>query len=108
MQKDLRIGPRYPFSAIAEVTDSRGAEMRVQITEISACGCRFLSKGKLSVGTEVTIRIRTASDQFQASAIVVRSTRTGTGVMFKNVNTACVSLLAKWLAAARSAVATIT
>ena len=92
---------------MAEVTDSRGVEMRVQITEISACGCRFLSKGRLPVGKEVTIRIRTGNDDFQASAVVVRSTRTDTGVMFNRVNAASLSLLEKWLVAARSVVATI-
>lgn len=85
---------------MAEVTDSRGAEMSVEITEISACGCRFLSNGRLSVGTEVTIRIRTPNDEFQASAIVVRSTRTGTGVMFNKVNAASLCVLEKWLMAA--------
>ena len=108
MHKDHRLAPRYPLSATAEVTDSRGAEMIVQIMDISACGCRFVSKGRLSVGTEVTIRIRTESDDFQASAIVVRSTRTGTGVMFNKVSPASLSLLGKWLAAARSTVEAIT
>lgn len=84
---------------MAEVTDSHGAEMRVQITEISACGCRFLSKGWLCVGTEVTIRIRTPDDEFHASAIVVRSTRTGAGVMFNKVDAASLRVLEKWLAA---------
>ena len=84
---------------MAEVTNSHGAEMSVQITEISACGCRFLSEGRLPVGAEVTITIRTPSDEFQASAIVVRSTRTGTGVMFNKVCTASLCVLEKWLAA---------
>ena len=108
MHEDRRITPRHPFSAIAEVTDRRGAEMRVQITDISACGCHFLSKGRLPVGTEVTIRIHTSSDEFEASAIVVRSTRTNTGVMFNKVNTAFLPVLEKWLATARSAAETIT
>ena len=99
MHKDNRLAPRYPLSAMAEVTDSRGAEMGVQIMEISACGCRFLSKERLSVGTEITIRIRTESDDFQASATVVRSTRMGTGVMFNKVNTASLRVLEKWLMA---------
>lgn len=84
---------------MAEVTDSRGAEMRVQITEISACGCRFVSERRLFVGTEIAIRIRTGNDNFRASAIVVRSTRTGTGVMFNRVDAASLSLLEKWLTA---------
>ena len=108
MHKDNRFAPRYPLSVMAEVTGRGGAQMRVQITDISASGCRFLSKGRLSVGTEVTVRIRTGNDEFQASAIVVRSTRTDTGVMFNRVNAASLSLLEKWLIAARSVVATIT
>lgn len=108
MQKDQRLAPRYQLSAMAEVTDSRGAEMRVQITEISTSGCRFLSERRLSAGTEITIRTRTGSDDFQASATVVRSTRAGTGVMFNKISAASLSLLEKWLVAARSVVATIT
>ena len=99
MHNDRRFVPRYTLSAMAEVTDSRGAEMCVEITEISASGCRFLSNGRLSVGMEVTIRIRTPNDQFQASAIVVRSTRTAAGVMFNKVDAASLRVLEKWLTA---------
>lgn len=100
MHKDRRFVPRHALSAMAEVTDSRGAEMCVEIMEISERGCRFLSKGRPSVGTEVTVRIRTPNDEFQASAIVVRSTGTGTAVMFNKVNATSLRVLEKWLGAA--------
>lgn len=102
-----RLTPSYPFSAIAEVTDSRGAEMRAQATDISARAFHFLSNGRLSVGTEVIIRIYALSDQFRASGIVIHSTRTDTGVMFDRVNAAFLPVFEKWLAAARSAAATV-
>ena len=99
MHKDRRFVPRYALSAMAEVSNSLGAETSVEITEISATGCRFLSKGRLPIGAEVTIRIRTPDDVFEASAVVVRSTRTGTGVMFNKVSAVSLRVLEKWLGA---------
>ena len=97
MQGDRRRVPRYAFSAVGEVIDCSGAEMRARVTDISLCGCRLLANGKLPVGMPVTVKIHTSGDYFESPATVIHSTPTDMGLMFQNINHVFFQVLHKWI-----------
>ena len=92
--------PRYAFSAVGEVIDGSGAEMRTRVADISLGGCRLLANGKLPVGMTVTVKIHTSSEYFESSAKVMYSTPNDMGVMFQNVDHVFFPVLHKWIHAA--------
>jgi hypothetical protein len=95
-----RLYTRYDFSAAAEIISS-GAEMRSRVTNISFGGCRLLTNGKLPIGAQVTVKIHTPTDHFEATAQVVHSTPSDAGVMFGNIAPQSLLVLRKWTITAR-------
>jgi len=105
--EERRSVPRYPFSVLAEVIHSSGAEIRAQVIEISVAGCALAAKRTLSVGAEVTIKIHTPADYFQTWAMVVYSNVKGMGLVFHSTAPPFLHVLHKWVTSARSAAATV-
>lgn len=97
MQQPDRIYTRYNFSAAAQIVAGSGAEMPSRVTNISFGGCRLLANHLLKVGAEVTIKIRTQDQEFEAPATVVRSTGNDVGLMFHNVQPNFLFVLEKWI-----------
>jgi PilZ domain len=107
MEQERRSVPRYSFSALAEIIQNSGREIRARVTDISVSGCHLISDGRLVVGAEVTLKIRTATDYFQTWAMVVYSTPRDMGLVFHSTAPPLVRVLHKWTGAARMAAATV-
>jgi hypothetical protein len=99
-----RFCTRYAFDAQAEIITS-DAEWPSSVTNISFGGCRLLTTAHLPAGATVTIKIRTPTDSFTATAIVIHSTANDVGVMFDKITPESLSVLMTWINAARSAAA---
>lgn len=95
-----RLYTRYPFSATGEIVAGTGAGMRGSITNISYGGCRLLTQQQLPFGAGITVRIQTATEQFEAAAKVVHSTPDAAGLMFGDVAAQSLFVLRKWIDAA--------
>jgi hypothetical protein len=100
--EERRGNPRFPFVANAEVSEtSAGTRIKVRVTEISIYGCYLDMLNPFAVGTEVFVKIFTAADIFETSAIVVYShPNLGVGLAFRDVSPHSLSTLQKWLAEA--------
>ena len=98
-----RLYERYNFAATAEIIDGSGAHFPSQATNISFGGCRLVTNGRLPIGASVTIKIRTAPDDFEAPAQVVHSTASDAGVMFGKFTAQSLFVLEKWINEAKSA-----
>jgi PilZ domain len=106
-EQERRRTPRYAFSAIAEVIDSSGAVIRSQVSDMSVSGCRLIVNRCLVVGAEVKVKIHTPTDYFQTWAMVVHSTESDMGLVFHSTDPIFLTVLQKWVSAARSAAATV-
>jgi hypothetical protein len=95
-----RLYTRYPFSADGEIVDGSGTGIRGAVTNISYGGCRLLTERQLPLGAAITVRIQTATEQFEAAAKVVHSTPTDAGVMFGDIAAQSLFVLRKWIDAA--------
>jgi hypothetical protein len=95
-----RLYTRYAFSAAGEILDSSGTGMRSAVTNISYGGCRLLTQTQLPLGAAITVKIQTATEQFEATARVVHSTPSDAGVMFGDIAAASLFVLRKWIDAA--------
>ena len=95
-----RLYTRFPFSAAGEVVDGPSAGMRGAITNISYGGCRLLTSTQLPLGAAITVKIQTASEQFEAAAKVVHSTPSDAGLMFGDIAAQSLFVLRKWIDAA--------
>lgn len=102
MYKVNRLYTRYPFSAAAEIIDNSGAQMPSRVTNIGFGGCRLIATGRLSIGAEVTVKIRTSTEYFESTAAVIHSTATDLGVMFHNVGAVYFTALRRWISAMSS------
>jgi len=95
-----RLYTRYPFSAAGEILTGSGAGMRSSVTNISYGGCRLLTQTQLPLGAALTLKIQTATDQFEAAAKVVHSTPSDAGLMFGDIPAPSLFVLRKWIDAA--------
>jgi PilZ domain-containing protein len=80
--REKRLYTRYPFEAHAEIIAS-DVELPLRVTNISFGGCRLLTNGLIPEGSTITIRIRTQTDSFMATAKVMHSTEDDVGVMLQ-------------------------
>ena len=103
METEKRRVPRYSFSATARISDGSGAEIEAEVTDVSVCGCGLRVKRCVPPGAQVQVKIQTATESFQAPAIVVYATANETGLMFRSVAPEFLPILHKWVVAARSA-----
>lgn len=99
MEQPIRRTPRFRFSAPAEVVRS-GAQVaeKTQVNELSLYGCYLDTKTPLPRGTNVTIKIISGGQFFEASATVIYAQPTlGMGVAFREVKPTYLAVLQKWL-----------
>ena len=71
MDEERRTTLRVPFVANAEITET-GTDVSIgaRVSDISKDGCYVDLRSALSEGTSVQIRIKTATEVFEALAIV--------------------------------------
>jgi hypothetical protein len=104
-EHENRLYTRYPFSASAEIRDGSQAEMPSRVLNIGLGGGRLRTIGRLPIGAEITVKIRTSNDYFEALAEVVHSTATEVSVAFHHVGPTFFGILSRWIKTARSALA---
>lgn len=104
MEQERRRTPRYAFVASAEVIEKNsGAKMPSRVSELSLNGCYLDMTNPLPIGTEVTVKIYTESDFFEAPGKVVYShPNLGMGIEFHDAKPLFQSVLKKWLLIAMS------
>jgi hypothetical protein len=99
MEQPVRRTPRFPFSAPAEVVrlGSHAVE-NTRVNELSLYGCYLDTGTPLPRGTNVTIKIISAGEYFEASAtIIYAQPALGMGVAFREVKPVFLAVLQKWL-----------
>lgn len=99
MEQPIRRTPRFPFSAAAEVArfGSQAAE-KTRVNELSLYGCYLDTRTPLPRGTNVTVKIISGGQHFEASATVIYAQPTlGMGLAFREVKPAFLAVLQKWL-----------
>jgi hypothetical protein len=69
--RELRRTPRYPFIAVAEVTDAEsGGPLNAQVAELSLNGCYLDMLNPLKVKSRVTVKIFAEGECCEAMAEV--------------------------------------
>jgi PilZ domain len=100
MDKERRTTLRVPFVAYAEITEE-GANVSIgaRVSDISRDGCYIDLRSALPQGTSVQIKIKTATEFFEASAVVgYTHIHLGMGLVFSEVNSESQAVLQKWIA----------
>jgi PilZ domain len=100
MHNERRTTLRVPFVAYAEITET-GTDVSIgaRVSDISKDGCYVDLRSALPQGTSVRIRIRTATEIFEASAIVgYTHPHLGMGLIFSEINSDSQAVLQKWIA----------
>jgi hypothetical protein len=99
MESDHRGSPRYPFHALAELTESTSAARTTAYTSnLGSNGCFLDTINPLPAGTIVSIQITYQGQVFVAGSVVVHShPNTGMGLQFIALESGCSSLLGTWL-----------
>jgi hypothetical protein len=96
----MRRGPRFPFSADAEIVTPTGV-CSGRVIELSFHGCYLeavFSSAMLKTGTNVTVKILRPGEYFEANATVLYSRpMLGVGLCFRSVKPALLPTLQKWL-----------
>jgi len=98
---EKRRNPRFPFVAVANVTEKEsGGELVTQVSEISMNGCYVDEQHPLPSGTRVTVKIIAKSEVFEATAKVLYAhANLGMGLAFEDVSIRSGAVLREWLAA---------
>lgn len=96
---EKRRTPRYPFIAVAEITDAAsGAQLNSQVAELSLNGCYVDMLNTLPVTAKVTVKIFADSECFEATAIVIYAhPGLGMGLAFQDASLKSGILLRQWL-----------
>ena len=100
MQNERRTTLRVPFVAYAEITE-RGSNVSVgaRVSDISKDGCYVDLRAALPQGSSVQIKIKTATEIFEAFAVVgYTHLHLGMGLVFSEVNSESQAVLEKWIA----------
>jgi hypothetical protein len=100
MDKERRTTLRVPFVAYAEITEV-GADVSIgaRVSDISRDGCYVDLRSALPPGISVQIRIKTATEIFEAFAVVgYTHSHLGMGLVFSEVNSESQAVLLKWIA----------
>jgi hypothetical protein len=99
---ERRGGPRYHFSATAEVRGLSSPARIGRVKDLSRGGCYVAIREPFSEGFEVTVRITTETESFQCHAVVARATHgIGMGITFGALEAGSQRVLEAWLAAAQ-------
>lgn len=96
---EKRRTPRYPFIAVAEITDAAsGEQLNSQVAELSLNGCYVDMLNTLPVDGKVTVKIFADSECFEATAVVIYAHQgLGMGLAFQDVSLKSGILLRQWL-----------
>jgi PilZ domain len=97
--REKRRTPRYPFIAVAEITDAASdAPLNSQVAELSLNGCYIDMLNTLPVNTKVTVKIFADTECFEATASVIYAHQgLGMGLAFQDVSLKSGVLLRRWL-----------
>lgn len=95
--------PRYPFVALATVTDlESGQQTQENTCDLSLFGCQVVPGNSTLAGTRVRIHIVHNGESFEALGRVVHvRSITGVGIVFTRVEDRCQFILDKWIAVLR-------
>jgi hypothetical protein len=101
---EQRRSPRFPFVAVAEVTEKEsGGALVTRVSELSANGCYIDEQNPFPSGTIVTLKIFSESELFEATARVLYAhPNLGMGLVFQDVSLRSGAVLRKWLLAAKA------
>jgi hypothetical protein len=105
MDKERRTTLRVPFVAYAEITEE-GADVSIsaRVSDISKDGCYVDLRSALPLGTSLQIKIKTATEVFEAVATVgYTHPHLGMGLVFTGINADSQALLQEWIAIAAQA-----
>jgi hypothetical protein len=99
MERELRISPRYPFFATAELTESAStAPITAQTSNLGFNGCFLDTSNPLPPGAIVSIQITHQGQVFTARSVVAHAhPTTGMGLKFIALESGCASILEAWL-----------
>jgi hypothetical protein len=101
---EQRRTPRFPFVAVAEITEKEsGGEIVTQVSELSVNGCYIDEQNPFPSGTIVTLKIFSESEVFDATAKVLYAhPNLGMGLVFVEVSLRSGAVLREWLLAAKA------
>jgi hypothetical protein len=99
MRAERRRAPRYPFIAMAEITDEmENARTSSQVSDLSQHGCYVEMMNPFPHGTNVLIEIYTETEFLEAHATVARfEPKQGMELTFHEMPPRFASVLSKWL-----------
>src|SRR5580704_11821053 len=99
MRAERRRAPRYPFIAMAEITDEmENARTSSQVSDLSQHGCYVEMMNPFPHGTNVLIEIYTETEFLEAHATVAYlEPKEGMGLTFSEMPPYFASVLNKWL-----------
>ena len=104
MFTEKRQSPRFPFHAVAEISEKEsGGEIRTRVSELSVNGCYIDEQNPFPSGTMVTLKITAGSEVFEATAKVLYAhANLGMGMVFQDVSLRSGTVLRAWLRAAKA------
>jgi hypothetical protein len=101
MEKERRRAIRFQFIAPVELVDESGGQVTTYVTDLGLHGCSMGVSSPPRQGSAIQLKISTARDSFEARATVVHSSFNQTGVTFFDVAPRSLTVLRRWLAAAK-------
>jgi hypothetical protein len=101
MDKERRRAIRFQFIAPVELLDESGGQVTTYVTDLGLHGCSMGVSDPPLQGTAIQLKISTARDSFEARATVVHSGANRMGVAFYDVKPRSLTVLRRWLAAAK-------
>jgi hypothetical protein len=102
MDQERRRVVRFQFIAPVELVDeSSGESVTTYVTDLGLHGCAVGVSNPLLQGSAIRLKITTARDLFEARASVVHATSNRVGVWFSDVKPRSLTVLRRWLAAAK-------
>lgn len=104
MNTERRRTPRFPFVAVAEITEKEsGGELVTQVSELSLYGCYIDQNNPFPSGTIVAVKIFSEAEVFEATAEVLYAhPNLGMGLVFQGVSLRSATVLRQWLLAAKA------
>lgn len=98
MNFERRGGPRYYFSAVAEVSAASSSWRIGRVKDLSFGGCYIAIPEPFPEGSELSVRITTERETFQCHALVARATYgIGMGISFRSLEPEFRRVLEAWL-----------
>ena len=99
MGSERRGTSRYPFYALAELTESSSAApTKAYTSNLGSNGCFLDTSNPLPAGTIISIQITYQGQVFAAGGVVAHShPNTGMGLKFIALESGCASILETWL-----------